>query len=205
MLVLIDESGCPGFKLTKGSTSHFVLAMVIFRDFSEAEKVSKIIETLRHEFRINPEFKFSKTRADIKDKFFASVCGFDFLVRALVVEKQAIYKPKLRSDTDTFYNYFVKMLMQHDNNILLNASVKIDGSGDKEFKHALTSYLRKQVGENKIKKFKFVDSKSDNLIQLADMVAGAIARSYNENRKDGNRWLDMLKKKGRIDNIWDFM
>ena len=30
MLVLIDESGDPGFKLTKGSTQHFVAAMVIF-------------------------------------------------------------------------------------------------------------------------------------------------------------------------------
>lgn len=94
--------------------------------------------------------------------------------------------------------------MQHDNNVLRNASLKIDGSGDKEFKKALTAYLRKSLGEHRIKKFKFMDSKSDNLIQLADMVVGAIARSYNANRKDGNRWLNMLKRRGKIKNIWDF-
>jgi len=87
---------------------------------------------------------------------------------------------------------------------LQNASIKIDGSGDKEFKKALTSYLRKYVGENKIKKFKFIDSKQDNLIQLADMVVGAIARSYSETRKDASRWLYVLKRKGKIKNIWDF-
>jgi len=34
---------------------------------------------------------------------------------------------------------------------------------------------------------------SDNLIQLADMVAGAIARSYREDdRKNARRWRAML-------------
>ncbi len=33
MLVLIDESGCAGFKIAKGSTRHFVVAMVTFTDY----------------------------------------------------------------------------------------------------------------------------------------------------------------------------
>lgn len=37
MLVLIDESGDPGFKLVRGSSSHFVVAMVVFDDFTDAE------------------------------------------------------------------------------------------------------------------------------------------------------------------------
>lgn len=89
----------------------------------------------------------------------------------------------------------------------MDASIKIDGSGDKEFKRALNSYLRKCIGENKIKKFKIADSKKDNLIQLADMVVGAIARSYNgHKRKDASRWLDILKRKLKIkaSDIWDF-
>lgn len=94
--------------------------------------------------------------------------------------------------------------MQHDIGILQKASIKIDGSGNKEFKKALTSYLRKYIGENKIKKFKFIDSKRDNLIQLADMVIGAIARSTNETRKDSKRWLKILQQKRKIKNIWYF-
>lgn len=94
--------------------------------------------------------------------------------------------------------------MQHDNDLLLNASIKIDGSGDKEFKKSLSTYLRQALGQHKIKKFKFIDSQSDNLIQLADMVVGAIARSYSENRKDGDRWLHFLRDAGKIGNIWDF-
>jgi hypothetical protein len=122
----------------------------------------------------------------------------------LVVEKSNIYSQKLRNDTDSFYNYFVKILMQYDDNVLQNASIKIDGSGNKEFKEALTAYLRQCIGEYKIKKFKFTDSRKDNLIQLADMVVGAVARSYSEIRKDANRWLDVLKRRNKIKNIWNF-
>ena len=94
--------------------------------------------------------------------------------------------------------------MQYDDDVLQNASIKIDGSGDKEFKKALTAYLRQRIGEHKIKKFKFSDSRKDNLIQLADMVVGAIARSYSETRKDADRWLNMLNQRGKIKNVWNF-
>ncbi len=204
MLVLIDESGCPGFKLTKGSTPFFVVGMVIFKDFSQAEAASKAITDLRQTLSVNPEFKFSKTHPTVKDKFFDELCQYDFEVRALVVDKSNIYSQKLRNDTDSFYNYFVKMLMQYDDDALQNASIKIDGSGDKEFKKALTAYLRQRIGEYKIKKFKFTDSRKDNLIQLADMVVGAVARSYSDTRKDANRWLDVLKRRDKIKSIWDF-
>jgi len=36
------------------------------------------------------------------------------------------------------------------------------------------------------------------------MIVGAIARSYSEKRKDGHRWLNVLKKNSKIKNIWDF-
>lgn len=60
MLVFIDDSGDPGFKLEKGSTSHFVIAMVIFDDTLEAEKTALAIKELRRElqFSDNSEFKF---------------------------------------------------------------------------------------------------------------------------------------------------
>lgn len=206
MLVLIDESGCPGFKLSKGSTPYFIVGMIIFQDLMQAEATSKKISELRQLLKINPEFKFSKTRKEIKDKFFDSICQFNFEVKALVVDKSKIYSSKLRNSTDAFYNYFLKSLMEHDNNILQNASIKIDGSGDKEFKKAFTAYLRRSIGQNKIKKFKFINSQKDNLIQLADMIVGAIARSYSEKRMDGSRWLNILKRNGKIKNtdIWDF-
>lgn len=202
MLVLIDESGDAGFKIAKGSTPFFVVAMVIFREFDEAEQASRAIEAAKSRLRIGQEFKFSKSHANVKDGFFCAVEPFKFTVRALVVEKSRIYSNNLRCNKETFYNYFVRQLLSHDNDVLRGARVKIDGSGDREFKRELSKYLKDQCG-HKIAHIKFAESHRDNLIQLADMVAGAIYRScMARERKDSYRWREMLGSK--IEDVWNF-
>ena len=110
---------------------------------------------------------------------------------------------RLRENKERFYSFFVKSLLQHDNNVLTGAKVKIDGSGDREFKRELGAYLKREAGEGKIVSIRFAESHRDNLIQLADMVAGAIARSYREgDRNQHDRWRKMLNSKVR--KIWDF-
>jgi hypothetical protein len=175
--------------------------MVVFRDLKEAERTSATIAQARIDLRVKPEFKFSKCRDDRRDGFFAAVAPHDFTVRALVVDKAKIYSTHLRTSTDDFYRYFVQMMVRHDGGALAGASVKIDGSGSREFKRSLGAYLRREIGPGKIAKLKFADSRGDNLIQLADMSVGAIARSYNE-RDKADRWRSMLVKK--IENVWDF-
>lgn len=93
--------------------------------------------------------------------------------------------------------------MRHNEAAIRNASVKIDGSGDRKFKNALYAYLRKQLSAGTIRKLKFANSRNDNLIQLADMMAGAIARSYpGRNRKPDSTWRQMAKR--QIENVWEF-
>lgn len=203
MLVLIDESGDAGFKIARGSTPFFVVVMVVFRDFQEAERASLAITETRERLRVKPEFKFNKCHPNARDGFFQAMVPFDFAVRALVVEKTRIYSDNLRENKERFYNYFVQLLLKHDDELLQGARVKIDGSGDREFKRELERYLRAQCQAGKIASVKFAESHRDNLIQLADMAAGAIARSYREDdRKDAYRWRNMLADK--IDDVWDF-
>lgn len=205
MLVLIDESGCAGFKLGKGSSPYFTLAMVIFHDFLEAEKASNKIAELRGDFRISNEFKFSKTHPNIRDKFFNSISDYEFSVRALFVDKAKITSSRLRQNSDTFYNYFLKVLLDYDEGTLKDASIKIDGRGTKGFIKNLSTYLRKEISNVKIKKIKFIDSHQDNLIQLADMVVGAVASAHANNLiEEKAKWFNVLKNKGKIDNIWYF-
>lgn len=205
MLVLIDESGDPGFKLVRGSSSHFVVAMVIFDDFGEAEQTSAAIADLRERLRLKTEFKFAKSHSHVKDAFFECVCAHRFKVRALVVDKSVIYSDNLRNHKDLFYNHFIKLLLAHDNGALNDARVKIDGSGDRRFRNELNSYLRRELAKNKVRSVKFAESHRDNLIQLADMVAGAILRSYRtDDRKDALRWRQQLVRSGRVGDIWEF-
>jgi hypothetical protein len=142
MLVLIDESGDAGFKIARGSSSHFVVAMVIFRDYTQAEETSTAIANAQVILRIPREFKFNKCCDAVRDRFFESVAPFDFTIRALVVDKAKIYNDHLRENKERFYNYFVKLLLHRDHGVLCGARIKIDGSGDREFKRELERYLR---------------------------------------------------------------
>ena len=203
MLILIDESGDAGFKLTRGSSSHFVVAMVIFRDFAQAEAAGRAIGEARQRLRVKPEFKFNKCAHPVRDAFFEAVRPFAFGVRALVVDKQRVYSDNLRNHADSFYSYFVRLLLKYDDALIEGARIKIDGSASHEFKRDLAHYLRTRQSEKNIVSIKFFDSHRDNLIQLADMAAGAIARSYREGeRKDAHRWRDMLSEK--IEEIIEF-
>ena len=203
MLVLIDESGDPGFKLAKGSTRHFVASMVIFRDYKHAEACSQTIKALRLELPHSGEFKFNKCDSRVKDGFFEAMRDQSFEVWALVVDKTLIHSENLRRNDEKFYNYFVKMLLDRGAE-LQNAKVKIDGSGDREFKQQLQRYLKRSLPAGAVSSVKFADSKKDDLIQLVDMVVGAIARSYrtDEERTKAGRWRGMLSKK--IRNCWEF-
>lgn len=202
MLVFIDESGDPGFKVKKGSTPVFVAAMVIFADGEAAAQTEQVIRDAQARLRVRSEFKFNKASDPVRDGFFAAVCRCPFLVRAIVVRKESIYSPHLRADKEDFYRFFVRQMMTFDGGELVDARVVIDGSGDREFRRELGSARRRQVGR-KLRDVRFSDSRSDRLVQLADMCAGAIARSYRSDRGgDPKRW--RLALEPRIGNVWDF-
>jgi Protein of unknown function (DUF3800) len=68
-------------------------------------------------------------------------------------------------------------MLKFDDGLLEQARIIIDGSGDREF-NELGAYFRQQLGRGRVKEIRFSNPKSDPLVQLADMCAGAIARSY---------------------------
>ncbi|MHB1670713.1 MAG: DUF3800 domain-containing protein [Acidiferrobacter sp.] len=147
--------------------------------------------------------KFNKCCDNVRDGFFQAVLPFRFGVRAIVVDKAQVYGTHLRNDKEDFYRYFVRQMVTHDGRVLEKARLKIDGSGNREFRQELCRYLRENVRPGVIEDLRFVNSRQDTLIQLADMAAGAIARSYNTDaRKNATRWRDQLK--GKIENVWNF-
>lgn len=201
MLVFIDESGDPGFKLDRGSTPIFAAAMVIFDDKAHAAHAEATIRATLEAEKAYPEFKFNKCRDGLRDAFFAAVEPCSFYVRAIVVRKDVIYSPRLRAQKEEFYRFFVKNMVRHDGGALKDAKVVIDGSGERVFRQDLQRHLKRHA-DGGIRSVKFQDSHRDPLVQLADMAVGAIARSYRLDRKDAGRWYRQLKPK--IQDIWEF-
>jgi hypothetical protein len=129
MLIFIDDSGDPGFKLKKGSSAVFVIVMVIFKDNLVAEETALCIKKLKRElgFRDEYEFKFNKCSRDLRMKFLQSIRKYNFDIRAIVVIKEKIFSQTLRGSKDKFYNFIVRNLLSHyEDKFFDKATVKIE-------------------------------------------------------------------------------
>lgn len=207
MLVFIDDSGDPGFKLDKGSTRFFVISLIIFDDELEAEKTAVAIKELRRSLKFpdDMEFKFNKSSKNVRKKFLRTINPFCFKIRSLIIDKSLIRSDELKRNKNSFYSYAIKTVLKHSNNSILNAKVKIDGSGDRIFRKSFLSYLRKQLNSRHkriIKNCKLVNSKGNVLIQMADMIAGSIRRSCDKLKTDSGTYKDIIKR--RIEDEWQF-
>ena len=78
MLIFVDESGCPGFKLGHGSDRIFGIGMVLFADGKSAAETEKVVRELHVSTKHRSEFKFSKCCDDVRDQFFDGVKGCPF-------------------------------------------------------------------------------------------------------------------------------
>ncbi len=207
MIIFLDESGDPGFKINKGSSKTFVIALVIFDEELDAEETAVTIKRFRQSLGKNEnyEFKFNKCRKDYRTKFLKAVAKSPFRIRAIVVPKTNIYSPALKHSKEKFYNYAIKLVLQNNFGTIKNAKLRCDKRGEKSLSRELKIYLRRELnkpGEKIITDVKFRDSQKDVLIQLADMVAGSLRKYHEKDTSDAETYWNIIKK--REDNIWTF-
>lgn len=155
------------------------------------------------------ELKFSKTRPENRFNFLSQVCSNDFFVRAIVVDKRVIRSEYLITQPRTFYSYIINQVLTHASGTICDAKVKIDGSGSRKYKEAMQGYLRSQTGSSDfrvVRDVSFVNSKGNQLIQLADMIAGATRRSFDDSQSNSRDYAAALRKVWlqTKSDIWNF-
>jgi hypothetical protein len=208
MLVFIDESGDSGLKLESGSSEYFVVSLVIFQDYDEAYKLDQKIEVLKRKTCCSPhfEFKFNEVASKHKKRFLKEVASFDYFYLSIVINKRKLYGKGFHYK-ESFYKYACRLVFENAKSYLEEARVVIDGSGSREFRKGLAAYLKKQINSKDspcrhIKKVKIEDSKSNNLLQLADMICGAVARSFKLDKTDSEDYRKIVKKRERYVQFW---
>jgi hypothetical protein len=207
MLVFVDESGDAGLKLDKGSSGHFIVALTIFNNRDEARKADNHVTTIRRQLslRTDFEFHFHKTAAKIRQVFLQEMNQFRYRYFCIVINKAKLGGPGFKYPA-SFYKYACKLVCSNAKDYLNEAKVVIDGSGTREFKQQLANYLKKNVndpqcGYRYIKAVAMEDSKKSNLLQLADMVAGSVARSY-KGKKDSAVYRSIIRPKENYVQVW---
>lgn len=205
MLVFIDESGDAGFKIDKGSSTHFVVTLVLFTDKGEALKADDHISEIRKQLNLHAdfEFHFHKTGKRFCRHFFVEICQFDFQYFSIVIDKTQIETSRFYN-SQTFYNFACELVCRMARENLRQATVVIDGHKSKEFKTKLGNYLKKNVNDKGsgifcIKKVKMQDSAKNNLLQLADMICGAVARSFKKETENFREII--IEKEGLVEEF----
>ena len=199
--IYVDDSGDTG--LRKSNTTHFVVAAVVVVDREDMEKLAVAINSYRAGLRWNElhEFKFRSTDKKIIMDLLKHLQRFEFKSYAAVIDKTKIVnRPQLPSG-ETLYDYAIKELLLKLK--MTDPVIVIDGVADKKPAQKTRTYLRQALKKSGVEKCKisFVDSRKDALVQLADIVAGSVARSYDKTKTDRKSYLKLLESK--LKNIYD--
>ena len=183
-LIFIDDSGDPGFKFNRGSSRYFVIACVIFDNKKDSEIVSQKLGTLKQEMAWikTREFKFHRANDRQKDLFFNSIKHLPFKVRAIVVDKSKVIETRM-SQHSFYLQTIIYVLDQYVD--MNKAQIYLDGRGNRTFQKQSSAAIRKILNTNRqrMNEFRFLNSRNNILIQMADMIAGAIAAKYDSNKR----------------------
>lgn len=174
----VDESGDPGLHSFKG-VPYFVLAMVQLPNRDPIDEFGEI----RRELRVSPNFEFHfhpMTDAQ-KRVFFGGLHPLPFRVRAAVFLKNQI-PPTLAelSGTEVVIELITELVLRASPLDIGDDVLVLDGAAEpvrKALRIHLSEAYKQAKRERPFKKIVSGDSRFDDGLQLADMVAGAI-REY---------------------------
>jgi len=208
MLVFIDESGDPGLKIEKGSSRFFTVSLVIFEDKEEALACDQRITLLKRElgWEENSEFHFKRNSDKIRRAFLQAVAPYNFFYYGIVINKEPekLWGEGFRNKS-SFYKYACSLVFQNAKDKLENSTVVIDKSGNLDFRRQLAKYLRRKLneeGKKLIKKVKMQRSRGNNLLQLADYIAGVINRSVQGRKKFAEEYRKIIAHREIYVQTW---
>lgn len=202
MLLFIDESGDPGLRIEAGSSKYFIVALVGFEGYEDALAADDRISLLRKEQRLPDdfEFHFNKMKPAYRRMFLEAVAPYNFFYFGLVIDKTKLTGSEFQIK-ESLYEYACGLIFDKAKPRLGDAIVVIDESGSKNLGRELKSYLvhrlKDRSGKCLIKRVRT----QNNLLQLADMVVGAMARSFS-GKKDAREYRKLIAHREIYVEVW---
>lgn len=191
-----DEAGDVSLNFEKGASRYFV---PVFISTQLPDALRDWLASLRKELGLNEthEFKFHRmTDANLRQQVFSALAYADFQAWGLIVDKTRL--PKIFDNTAgiTRYTHFITELLSIiPVEFQQGATLILDEFGSTP---DLRTELRRAMTERHMPKlFKRVivrPSNRESLIQIADLMAGAVMR---RDTQDDSEAFDMVAKKFR--------
>ena len=206
MIGFLDESGDAGFQFHRHSSRYFVVTLVLFESEEEAGKVGARITALKAEIgKPAREFHFTNTDDRTRQAFFEAIRGYDFTVLAAVCDKSKL-SGGVKPEEFLLTAFGAVLEGAREAGLLRAASLKYDEAGTRAFgKKFASSLLAKINGPDTgkyVTRLEPQGSRGNDLIQMADMVCGAIARPYNKPQRKELNHLATIKH--RVNSVLEW-
>jgi hypothetical protein len=186
----IDEYGNSALSLDKEGTSSFYIIVAIIIDEKQKEILDDKLKDIQKKYFGESEIKSSRLgKIDEKRiKILSAVADFSFSWMALVVDKSQIDDSSGLKFKRSFYKYLTRQFYYHVGlDKINNLHVFADKIGTDDFMAGYKTYLTNHLSLFEQKPaFDFMDSKDSVHIQLADLIAGTLARIYDPKLKSEN-------------------
>lgn len=189
-----DEAGDVSFSFAKGASHYFVIALI---HTAEPERLRDALSALRREHHLSETFEFSfhaLTNPRLKENFFVALASLPFRMWAIIVDKRALAKSFRVMSRTSFYIFFLTELIRAipesarvGNILLLDEFDRSD-----QMLADLGKSFKARAFHRGFKKIKTKRSRSERLIQCADLVAGALLARYG---KGEERYLKLIREK----------
>ena len=180
----VDESGEPGFHKFRGSP-YFILTMVQMPTWGPIDELAR----LRRDLHLLPSFEFHYIQMSQiqKEAFYQAIFPVYFRVRAAVIlkdETPRMYREL--SGFDLIVELLTHLTLRASPLDICNDVLVIDGATDalrSALRIRLSQECRKLKRERPFKKIATASSRTEDGLQLADMVAGAIREKAWKNSR----------------------
>lgn len=180
-----DEFGNNSFEFqTQGS--HFIIATVITKTENLETLKSQVSEIrLKHKFQTG-ELKSSKVATDHsrRKRILEDIARLDISIYAVIIDKTKLFGEGFNFKK-SFYKFANNLLYKELYRTFPTLDLYVDEHGGNEFLKEFKKYVEKNHSRNLFSgaDFNILNSKQNELIQLADFVAGSLGYIFDHLKK----------------------
>jgi hypothetical protein len=203
----IDESGDYSFDFeNKDVSTHFIIVSILAKE-SNKELLEQEVEKVRQKYFQTGEMHTDKMdNPHLRIQLLNELKDLPFNIYAYVVDKRKIREDSGITFEKTFIKFMNRLIYDDLNRTFDQLDLVLVEQGTKEFMSEFKTYIKEKSVPDLFNYsiFGFNHSKSELLLQLANFIAGTIAKGYDQTQYSEHYPLfhKIIKKKIIAINLW---
>jgi len=206
-IAYIDEFGNSGLDFDKNGVSKVFIVTSVIIDSRSLTDVEKSLEEIRKKYFQTGEMKSSKVGAndDRRLKILLEFNKLEYTIFSIVVNKRKLVSEGFQHKK-SFYKFLHSLVDRELFKIFPDLLIVADEHGDNQFKNSFIKYIQKNHIPDLFNQseFKLSNSRSELLVQMADIISGTLARCYDEDKlsKRSKEFLECINPKISEIRFW---